>query len=279
MRLRPAYCPPCRGCILQLVCFRRAPRPLLVLRLRPGPPHPSASPGRLRPPPSAPSSRGLVRACRPAWSFSPAWSLGRRPSHRSRRVFAGRRRIRIPPLFALCAKRSGCSLRRLPRSRHRGVPFLALRLRTALIVRHTAVRSLDCRGGITAAAALSRLTSPPTKFPPQAVVGGSPFVGAGGRRLSEGRGSHAAAHSPAVTAPAGAKGAPPGRGWRANRRQAPSSPAAGPHCPLGAGLREGPQPAAAVCAPAGGGTGLFQRMFSPGRAGKTPNGWAAGAGA
>lgn len=38
----------------------------------------------------------------------------------------------------------------------------------------SAFRNLDCRGGITAAAALSRLTSPPTKLPPMAVVGGSP---------------------------------------------------------------------------------------------------------
>ena len=36
------------------------------------------------------------------------------------------------------------------------------------------VRTLDCRGGITAAAALSRVTSPLTKLPPQAVVSGSP---------------------------------------------------------------------------------------------------------
>ena len=63
------------------------------------------------------------------------------------------------------------------------------------------IRNLDCRGGVTAAAALSRLISVPTKLPPLAVVGAS-SPGRDGRNQPEpkeagGRQTDGAATGPA----------------------------------------------------------------------------------
>ena len=65
-------------------CRRGGRRPAsCVLHVVAGPPHPSASPGRLRPPPSAPSSPGAgpgLPACSVLSSRLVRWSAGRRPA-------------------------------------------------------------------------------------------------------------------------------------------------------------------------------------------------------
>ena len=129
----------------RLVCW------LFPLRVFPGghrPASPSlrlvAAPTRPVPPAVHPRRpRSFVAGAgpgRPACLFPSGLSclLGRRLSPRSRCVFAGAAAEPYTAAFSPCAKRPGCSLRRLPRRRHRGVPFLALCLRTALFGCHAA---------------------------------------------------------------------------------------------------------------------------------------------
>ena len=219
MQLRPGEARP----IMRLViagCCRGGRRPAsCVLSVVRGPPHPSASPGRLRPPPSARSVPGAGWACRPAPSCLSGLSVGPPtfappPSHLRR----GWRQAAVAP----CAERAGVSLGRRPRRRVRGVPFLALRPRPARFVRNTAALWAALAAGACA----------------------------------RDGGSRAAAFPPRPAAEAGGACGPfrqPSAAWRcgAKRCQAAKPPVAVPPCPHGAGLRWGPQPVDPACAPAG----------------------------
>ena len=132
--LRPGDGPPC------LVAGRfasrgaGAARPLAYSACS-GPPAPAGFPGRPPAPPSAPSSPGALPG-RPACSVSVPvallWSAGRRAAAVPAGPGCGRRRPYTPQGRSPACARAGSSLARRPHRRRRRVPFLALRLRTAL---------------------------------------------------------------------------------------------------------------------------------------------------
>ena len=102
------------------------------------------------------------------------------------------------------------------------------------------IRNLDCRGGVTAAAALSRLISVPTKLPPLAVVGAS-SPGRDGQPTRTG-GDQPARQAQTNTPPAAGSPAIPG----ADRDQFLK-----PKAPLAAGIELGQIRGYTLAAPGG----------------------------